>query len=74
MQVIRAGHILFDEQPQCNEGLVEWQEKSSQTKWKGSNSNNSTLSKIVILKTFSIDQTANHAITHHNFDNPSITR
>ncbi|KAL3921237.1 MAG: hypothetical protein SGILL_002849, partial [Bacillariaceae sp.] len=27
MQVIRAGHIPFDERPECNEGLVTWLDK-----------------------------------------------
>jgi pimeloyl-ACP methyl ester carboxylesterase len=32
MQVIRAGHIPFDERPECNEGLVDWLGKLGQTK------------------------------------------
>ncbi|KAG7356752.1 alpha/beta fold family hydrolase [Nitzschia inconspicua] len=30
MQVIRAGHIPFDERPECNEGLIEWLEQLQQ--------------------------------------------
>jgi pimeloyl-ACP methyl ester carboxylesterase len=32
MQVIRAGHIPFDERPECNEGLVTWLDQLGQTK------------------------------------------
>jgi pimeloyl-ACP methyl ester carboxylesterase len=32
MQVIRAGHVPFDERPECNEGLIEWLNQISQPK------------------------------------------
>jgi pimeloyl-ACP methyl ester carboxylesterase len=32
MQVIRAGHIPFDERPECNEGLVAWLDQLGQSK------------------------------------------
>ncbi len=32
MQVIRAGHIPFDERPECNEGLIQWLEQLTSPK------------------------------------------
>ena len=32
MQIIRAGHVPFDERPECNEGLIEWLNQISQPK------------------------------------------
>jgi pimeloyl-ACP methyl ester carboxylesterase len=34
IQVVRAGHIPFDERPECNEGLITWLEQLGQPKMK----------------------------------------